>query len=84
MQVSDKSDSSVVVIDNGSYTTKAGFAASDAPAVIVGSVVGRNVTPHKESCIGREAKGKESILNLKYPINRGIITHWDAMEEVVT
>ena len=40
------------------------------------------MTHHKETYIGREAKAKESILNLKYPISRGIITDWDAMEEV--
>ena len=73
----------MVVIDNGSYATKAGFTGNDAPNVILNSIVGKHVTRHKESYIGREAKAMGSFVNLKYPINRGIITDWDAMEEVV-
>ena len=79
-----------VVIDNGSHTIKAGLSTADEPRIIIDSVIG-NLTDHKGSYIGHkktyigyEAKERKSLLNLKYPINRGIITDWDAMEEVLS
>ena len=46
------------------------------------SVIGRHIARHKGLYVGDEAIDKESFLSLKYPISRGIITDWDAMEEV--
>ena len=45
-------------------------------------MVGRHIACHKGLYVGDEAIDKASYLNLNYPINRGIITDWDAMEEV--
>ena len=82
-----------VVIDNGSHTIKAGFAGDDTPRVIFGSVIGRNdrifgrhdkIKDIKETYIRMEAKYRVSDSSLQYPINRGIITDWDAMEKVIT
>lgn len=80
-----------VVIDNGSHAIKAGLATENNPKVILDSVLGRLLSndkeaqiEHKKLYIGSEAKEKHSFLNLTYPINRGIITNWDAMEEVVS
>ncbi|KAF5366997.1 hypothetical protein D9758_003980 [Tetrapyrgos nigripes] len=53
------------------------------------SVVGR---PHqasimaragnKDSFVGDEAQAKRGILNLSYPIDRGIVTNWDEIEKI--
>ena len=80
-----------VIIDNGSHTIKAGLSAADDPKLVIDSVIGRHLSGdkgayigHKKLYIGNEAKERNSFLNLNYPINRGIITDWDSMEEVVS
>eukprot|EP01095_Lingulamoeba_sp_RSL-Kostka_P016976 TRINITY_DN858_c0_g1_i1.p1 TRINITY_DN858_c0_g1~~TRINITY_DN858_c0_g1_i1.p1 ORF type:complete len:381 (+),score=113.49 TRINITY_DN858_c0_g1_i1:119-1261(+) len=80
-----------VVIDNGSYSIKAGFAGDDEPIVKFRNVL---ATPKvgsdtlKDLYIGDEV---EEILNIvedrdslrvKCPISRGIITNWDDMETI--
>jgi actin len=36
----------------------------------------------KDSFVGNAAQNNRAKLNIKYPIERGIITNWDAMEEI--
>ncbi|KAM9987801.1 hypothetical protein ACTFIZ_003154 [Dictyostelium cf. discoideum] len=78
-----------IVIDNGSYMCKAGFAGEDAPRAVFPSIVGhprRTGTMvgmgQKDSYVGDEAQLKRVILNLTNPIERGIITNWDDMERI--
>ena len=78
-----------LVIDNGSGMCKAGFAGDDAPKAVFPNIVGRPRMPgiivgteQKEVYIGDEAQAKRGILNLKYPIDHGIVTNWDDMERV--
>ena len=78
-----------IVIDNGSGMCKAGFAGDDAPKAVFPNIVGRPRMPgiivgteQKEVYIGDEAQAKRGILNLKYPIEHGIVTNWDDMERV--
>ena len=47
-------------------------------------MIGRHIAQHKGMYIGNEAKEKARYLNLNYPIGHGIITDWDAMEQVLT
>lgn len=79
-------DTQPVVIDNGSRTTKAGFAGDDAPRVVFPSVLGRprhqGIMVEKDYYVGDEAQSKRGILSLQYPIERGIVTNWDDMEKI--
>jgi len=75
----------VIVLDNGSYQIKIGFAGDELPKSIFPSVVGR---PRHKSAdlmdfyVGDEAQKRRDILSINYPIDRGIVTNWDDMEQV--
>ena len=84
-------DSTVaLVVDNGSGMCKAGFAGDDAPRVAFSSVIGRprshratlGTGMRQNYYVGSLAQERRSILTLKCPIERGIITNWDDMEKV--
>ena len=79
-----------VVIDNGSWMIKAGFAGDALPRAIFPSVVGRpkcssdllHIPDINEPRVGHEAIKKRGILRLKYPIECRRITDFDDMERV--
>ncbi|KAL4579791.1 hypothetical protein LXL04_015957 [Taraxacum kok-saghyz] len=76
-----------LVFDNGTGMTKAGFAGDDAPKVVFPSIVGRprdtgSMVDEKDAHVGRDALSKSGILNLKYPIDHGIICNSDDMERI--
>ncbi|XP_052763397.1 actin-5-like [Mya arenaria] len=87
----DDNDISAIVIDNGSRMCKAGFAGDDAPRAIFPTVIGRPGPwydfvmmgkDRKDTYIGDEAQSKRIALSLKYPVERGIVTNWDDMEQI--
>ena len=68
---------------------KAGFSGDEAPRAVFPSIVGRPKVPmymvgmeNKDCFVGEEAESKRGILNLKYPIEHGIVTNWDDMEKI--
>ncbi|KAJ5066829.1 actin-5c-like protein [Anaeramoeba ignava] len=77
-----------VVIDNGSFEIKSGFAGDDEPTIILSNVVGNLINQTnindftKKEYIGNEAQKNREILNLNYPIQRGIVEDWDNMETI--
>lgn len=75
-----------LVVDNGSGTMRAGFAGDDAPSVVFPSVIGHRLDEEimvgVDSFVGYEAQRKRDVLNLKYPIECGIVTNWDDMERL--
>jgi len=82
-------EATALVCDNGSGMVKAGLAGEDAPSAVFPSVIGRPGQPGmkvamglKDCYVGDEAVSKRGILNLRYPIERGIVTNWDDMEEI--
>ena len=77
------------VIDNGSGYTKVGFSGEQAPKNLFPTIVGKTKfkgifvgDEKKESIIGEEAYKKFGILNIREPIQEGIIVNWDEMEKI--
>ena len=83
------SDNKSIVIDNGSGVIKAGFSGDNTPSIKFPSIVGYPRSDKqmvgvesKSEYIGDEAQKMRGVLNLKYPIESGIVTSWDQMEKV--
>ena len=85
--------SECLVIDNGSGMIKAGFSGEDAPRSVFATVVGTPTDPEnygrragvegRDTFVGNEAQQQREFLALTNPIERGVITDWDAMEKVL-
>ena len=77
----------VVIIDNGSASIKACFNGDDYPRSVFPSVVGKPkyiTSPAYRDLrfVGDDTYAKAGVLILKYPIEKGIVTSWDDMEEI--
>lgn len=73
-----------LVVDNGSLLCKAGFAGEDMPHVIFPSIVVRYRNA-RDAYVGNEAvagKRPRPLLSTTYPIERGIVTDWEGMEQI--
>lgn len=81
--------SNICVIDNGSGVIKAGLGGESTPSVKFPSIVGYPRSDKqmvgveaKSEYIGDEAQKMRGVLNLKYPIESGIVNDWDQMQKV--
>jgi actin-related protein len=80
-----------LVVDIGSGIIKAGISGEDAPRSIFPSIVGRPKdknklifgVEHKDVDIGDYAQQYRGILNVSYPIERGIVKNWDDLENIL-
>lgn len=73
----------VVVIDCGSNTIKAGFAGDDAPRKIFPSQIGYSknspinlAMDEKNYYVGEEAKERRGRLQIKYPFHDSLVADW--------
>ena len=78
-------EAACIVIDNGTGLIKAGLAGNDAPDQVFPTIIGRPRVRGMgltDCYVGDDAQSKRAVLNIKYPLQRGIITNWDDMEKV--
>ena len=80
-------DSNSVVIDNGSYMIRAGFANDEKSFRAFPTTIGRpkyhsSYGYNKKYYIGEEAEEKRIVLKINNPIENGVITDWDDMGKV--
>ena len=86
---SDETESEIesIVIDNGTGIIKAGYTGADAPSVLFDNVIGRPAynqvllgIEHKQHFIGKELDILRGVVQLEYPMMKGIINQMDSME----
>jgi len=74
-------DNRPIVIDNGSYSMKAGFGGDTKPDYITRTIIGR-----PQAIMGKQYAGDEAWdvpgLNKRFPIQHAIVTNWEDMTEV--
>ncbi|XP_037002727.1 actin-related protein T2 [Artibeus jamaicensis] len=81
-------DAPAVIFDNGSGLCKAGLSGEIGPRHVVSTVVGHPKFPMasagaaQKHFVGEEALHKGEALNLRRPIERGLVTGWDDMEKL--
>ncbi|KAJ7683705.1 actin 1 [Mycena rosella] len=79
-------NNTALVFDNGSGTSKVGFAGKESPHSVFPSIVGRSrfQTAMSDNIfyVGDEAQAKRGALALKYPITGGTYANWDDMEAI--
>ncbi|XP_063696927.1 actin-related protein 1 [Culicoides brevitarsis] len=78
-----------VVIDNGSGIIKAGFAGDQVPKCIFPNYLGRPKhvrvmagALEGELFVGPKAEEFRGLLNIRYPMEHGIVTDWNDMERI--
>jgi len=78
-----------VVIDNGSGVIKAGFAGENAPKCVFSAIVGRPKHPkvmagglEGDAFVGKAAQEHRGMLQIRYPIEHGVVTNWEDMERI--
>ena len=90
----DDEENQTIVMDNGSFTHRAGFGGDDAPRAVFPSVVGQASQPTGANTssmlpgldqtvyVGDSAVSKSSRLSITYPVEEGRIVDMDAMEKL--
>mmetsp|Transcript_10542 Transcript_10542/g.24970 ORF Transcript_10542/g.24970 Transcript_10542/m.24970 type:complete len:395 (+) Transcript_10542:207-1391(+) len=77
-----------LVVDNGTGFVKCGFAGENFPTAIFPSMVGRPVLRYEEKIngkqlkdimVGEDASELRSMLQISYPVDKGIVKSWEDM-----
>ncbi|XP_023335059.1 actin-1 [Eurytemora carolleeae] len=78
-----------VVIDHGTYNTKAGFSTQDSPSTILPTIIGHGRHKGamqslglKETYVGSQAQALRGILAISQPIKQGVVQNWDDLEAI--
>lgn len=80
-----------IVLDCGTGLVKAGFSGDDAPISVFPTVVGHPkhaptsmlaTKPTRQFYVGGEAQRNRGMLDLRSPVQHGIVTDWEEMERV--
>ena len=78
-----------IVIDNGSSSTKLGFAGCEEPRCIFPTVIGTPNTDqqmvggqNKDFFVGVEALAKRDLLDVRYPVSDGVVNSWEDIERI--
>ncbi|XP_033755422.1 actin-3-like [Pecten maximus] len=82
-----ETESVTLVVDNGTYSCKSGFANENTPRAFTPSVVGRPRDDLKEGwtkeyIVGDEIRDVREMLTVRYPIEFGVINNWNEMEKL--
>ncbi|KAL9644715.1 hypothetical protein ABK040_012369 [Willaertia magna] len=81
------SEVEVLVFDNGTGMSKAGFAGDDAPRAVFPTFVQKpkqnliSFGIKKDAYVGTEGLGKKNLIS-SYPIQRGVVTNFGDMEKI--
>ena len=80
-------DFNSIVIDNGTFSIKAGFSGDEVPRSVFRTVVGRPKdkshsygSKQKDIFIGDEVINQSLYMTISNPLERGVIKNWDDME----
>ena len=83
-------DNEPIIMDIGSGHLKAGFANDDQPKCYVPMIMGKPKGPgvmvgmdQKDMYFGQEAIQKKALLNLYYPVQKGIVEDFDTLQEII-
>ena len=76
-----------VVVDIGGHSARFGFSGEDMPSVVVPSLVG--ISPERESSrktyhVGQSARLPRSHMELKRPLDLGVIEDYDLFEALLS
>lgn len=78
-------ENSIVVIDNGGNTIKAGFAGDDHPSIVTRNALGlEEFASISDPSIfsNYQRKFKTDGISVRHPVTNGVITNWEDMEEI--
>ena len=68
-----------IIVDSGSFLTRAGFAGQHGPQICFRSIVRRG---GGDLCFGEDALFSDTASDVSCPIDGETVTNWDDLEKV--